>query len=106
MTKSSAVSDLTSPSTLDLSALLLSVFIGMFIGASVKSGTIVFCVLEKLPRTDRKQESGRQREEDRAWGEGYTYFVGFTMMMPFSVHTPIFFDRNTTSYASLGATND
>lgn len=50
MTKSSAVSDLTSPSTFDLSALLLSVFIGMFIGASVKSGTIVFCVLEKLQR--------------------------------------------------------
>lgn len=38
--------------------------------------------------------------------KGYTHFVGFTMMIPFSVHTPIFFDRNTTSYASLGATND
>lgn len=106
MTKSSAVSDLTSPSTLDLSALLLSVFIGIFIGASVKSGTIVFCVLEKLQCTNRKQGSGREERTKHGKKGGGTYFVGFTMMMPFSVHTPIFFDRNTTSYASLGATND
>lgn len=49
MAQSSAVSDTTSTSTLDLSTLLLSVFIDMFIGASVKSGTVVFCVLGKLP---------------------------------------------------------